>query len=117
MIFNTAVRIVFERMPQPAHRAVDKDFLLWVRTAPPRSITPKQTDVGIRVPASAPPPALQITNQARHRVAAFFFTDTPPTEIYTLSLHDALPISTVLLRCPSMHALWMQVVQHSAAHS
>src|SRR5438045_5020661 len=23
----------------------------------------------------------------------FFFTDTPPTEIYTLSLHDALPIS------------------------
>src|SRR5438445_10022322 len=25
----------------------------------------------------------------------FFFSDTPPTEIYTLSLHDALPI------CPS----------------
>src|SRR5699024_12445218 len=23
----------------------------------------------------------------------FFFTDTAPTEIYTLSLHDALPIS------------------------
>src|SRR5439155_20759466 len=23
----------------------------------------------------------------------FFFTDTPTTEIYTLSLHDALPIS------------------------
>src|SRR5207253_9135344 len=23
----------------------------------------------------------------------FFFTATPPTEIYTLSLHDALPIS------------------------
>src|SRR5207249_7257581 len=23
----------------------------------------------------------------------FFFTHTPPTEIYTLSLHDALPIS------------------------
>src|SRR5206468_12774461 len=23
----------------------------------------------------------------------FFFTDTPPTQIYTLSLHDALPIS------------------------
>src|SRR5688572_32236823 len=27
----------------------------------------------------------------RHR--AFFFTDTATTEIYTLSLHDALPIS------------------------
>src|SRR6266487_2809634 len=25
--------------------------------------------------------------------AAFFFNDPPPTEIYTLSLHDALPIS------------------------
>src|SRR5258708_33197669 len=24
--------------------------------------------------------------------AAFFFNDTAPTEIYTLSLHDALPI-------------------------
>src|SRR5437868_9594205 len=27
----------------------------------------------------------------------FFFNDTPTTEIYTLSLHDALPISTVAL--------------------
>src|SRR2546427_571156 len=26
---------------------------------------------------------------------AFFFNDTAPTEIYTLSLHDALPISRV----------------------
>src|SRR5437879_10363191 len=25
---------------------------------------------------------------------SFFFNDPPPTEIYTLSLHDALPIST-----------------------
>src|SRR5690242_21077417 len=25
---------------------------------------------------------------------SFFFTDTPPPEIYTLSLHDALPIFT-----------------------
>src|SRR6266487_206634 len=25
-------------------------------------------------------------------IVAFFFNDTPPTEIYTLSLHDALPI-------------------------
>src|SRR4051794_18547606 len=29
----------------------------------------------------------------RDRVV-FFFNDTPPTEIYTLSLHDALPIFT-----------------------
>src|SRR5476649_3029523 len=30
----------------------------------------------------------------------FFFNDTPTTEIYTLSLHDALPISG--LRCRSI---------------
>src|SRR4051794_41258772 len=27
------------------------------------------------------------------RILFFFFNDTAPTEIYTLSLHDALPIS------------------------
>ena len=32
---------------------------------------------------------------------SFFFNDTATTEIYTLSLHDALPIS------PTMYALWM----------
>src|SRR6478736_9894025 len=29
----------------------------------------------------------------------FFFNDTATTEIYTLSLHDALPISTATSRC------------------
>src|SRR3989442_7388742 len=29
----------------------------------------------------------------------FFFNDTATTEIYTLSLHDALPISRPALRC------------------
>src|SRR5206468_12562936 len=27
-----------------------------------------------------------------HSSLSFFFNDTPPTELYTLSLHDALPI-------------------------
>src|SRR5437868_15307775 len=27
----------------------------------------------------------------------FFFNDTPPSEIYTLSLHDALPICTACI--------------------
>src|SRR6266487_248523 len=31
---------------------------------------------------------------AARRVASFFFNDTATTEIYTLSLHDALPISS-----------------------
>src|SRR5436309_7460405 len=29
------------------------------------------------------------------RLFFFFLNDTPPTEIYTLSLHDALPISGI----------------------
>src|ERR1035437_7675417 len=33
----------------------------------------------------------------RARCFFFFFNDTATTEIYTLSLHDALPISTPLL--------------------
>src|SRR5476649_1200356 len=38
-------------------------------------------------------------------VLAFFFNDTAPTEIYTLSLHDALPISPVgLLQTPPPEA-------------
>src|SRR5947207_10064654 len=37
----------------------------------------------------------------------FFFNDTPPTEIYTLSLHDALPILRALdthVGTATMHA-------------
>src|ERR1043166_5983947 len=38
------------------------------------------------------------------RLPRFFFNDTPTTEIYTLSLHDALPIwisvDLQLYRCP-----------------
>src|SRR5258708_31450140 len=34
----------------------------------------------------------------------FFFNDTATTEIYTLSLHDALPISPGRLRQPGMPA-------------
>src|SRR3989442_13204474 len=38
---------------------------------------------------------------------SFFFNDTATTEIYTLSLHDALPISALLLPlclCTTRHA-------------
>src|SRR6266566_9678909 len=33
----------------------------------------------------------------------FFFNDTATTEIYTLSLHDALPISLGVARHPPVH--------------
>src|SRR5437588_11653173 len=42
----------------------------------------------------------------------FFFTDTAPTVIYTLSLHDALPISPAVLLGPAI-----SVHQVSADHS
>src|SRR3712207_7152170 len=40
----------------------------------------------------------------------FFFNDTATTEIYTLSLHDALPISAVLLAAGALgaHAAWAE---------
>src|SRR5215469_3514536 len=33
-----------------------------------------------------------VNNASAIALTSFFFTDTPPTEIYTLSLPDALPI-------------------------
>src|SRR5689334_25374271 len=41
----------------------------------------------------------------------FFFNDTATTEIYTLSLHDALPISAFLLnRFPVRRAIMFMLV-------
>src|SRR2546430_11410332 len=37
-------------------------------------------------------------DRARHYLFFFFFNDTATTEIYTLSLHDALPISLLRFR-------------------
>src|SRR2546427_12479886 len=39
-------------------------------------------------------------------LCCFFFNDTATTEIYTLSLHDALPISSVLV-LPLHHPLML----------
>src|SRR5712664_3046988 len=36
-----------------------------------------------------------VVRRARHLGSYFFFKDTATTEIYTLSLHDALPISAL----------------------
>src|SRR3989454_3109027 len=41
----------------------------------------------------------------RHSFFFFFFNDTATTEIYTLSLHDALPISSRRPRSPSPSGL------------
>src|SRR5258708_23307842 len=41
----------------------------------------------------------------------FFFNDTATTEIYTLSLHDALPISLALFDACSLAAQIAEVIQ------
>src|SRR5437762_13660962 len=41
----------------------------------------------------------------------FFFNDSPPTEIYTLSLHDALPISLSVAPFTWSHAQVISVVR------
>src|SRR6266705_2831723 len=43
---------------------------------------------GVAVTLIATPPRIALDGARAH----FFFNDTAPTEIYTLSLHDALPI-------------------------
>src|SRR5260370_27632826 len=45
----------------------------------------------------------------------FFFNDTATTEIYTLSLHDALPIWARECQDPFCCALWQEVPQVRAA--
>src|SRR4051794_37386383 len=42
-------------------------------------------------------PLPRLVPQGQPCAAAFLFNDTPPTEISTLSLHDALPIYTLSL--------------------
>src|SRR3989440_347556 len=49
----------------------------------------------------APPSVIVSPCSASHFVLFFFFNDTATTEIYTLSLHDALPILTHVFFCDS----------------
>src|SRR2546429_5076644 len=43
----------------------------------------------------------------------FFFNDTAPTEIYTLSLHDALPICIVGGHRPPLQLTWTHLKEKS----
>src|SRR2546430_5719292 len=46
---------------------------------------------------------------AGHSFSFFFFNDTATTEIYTLSLHDALPILPLNSTSASVKSLWSAV--------
>src|SRR2546430_5537728 len=48
------------------------------------------------------------------RLLFFFFNDTATTEIYTLSLHDALPISVSSQACTTARLIMMLVVRSAS---
>src|ERR1022692_1975457 len=48
------------------------------------------------IPPSCELPCYRGSRSWQPHLFCFFFNDTAPTEIYTFSLHDALPISLVL---------------------
>src|ERR1022692_358077 len=73
----------------------------------------KNRPVAIVVSAMSQVPALLLDTMRHSEIGnrGFFFNDTATTEIYTLSLHDALPISKptlstcFLVRCPGHHLI------------
>src|SRR5581483_11398044 len=69
VIVHAAVGQMMQRMAEPAHGAVDDNFFVRIGAAPGGALAPKQAHVVIGIPAAAPPPAVEIINQARHRVA------------------------------------------------
>src|SRR5438093_13564108 len=60
-------------------------------------------------------------SHTRHHFNSFFFNDTATTEIYTLSLHDALPISSSLMPAAGLLAapahrprIWRRSEEHTS---
>src|SRR6266540_1390976 len=52
----------------------------------------RRVSVRLRTPSSGSRRKTSSSHASTATRPNFFFNDTPPTEIYTLSLHDALPI-------------------------
>src|SRR5206468_10946247 len=50
------------------------------------------------------------------QLSFFFFNDPATTEIYTLSLHDALPISAAVATLAAQGATWIHLVDLDRAH-
>src|SRR2546430_17415096 len=61
--------------------------------------------------SAVPCASVTASNRPRSSFYFFFFNDTATTEIYTLSLHDALPISRCLRQvrelAPSAPRVWL----------
>src|SRR5262245_61498245 len=70
VIFDVTICIMLEGIFEPAHFAADQDLFMGFTAAPSRLFSAKQADVIIGVPATAPPPATEIVDQARHRISS-----------------------------------------------
>src|SRR6266704_3285193 len=85
-----------EKLSRPRHDRAGR-----IAPAGSRSCKPHLAKVSpsAPVPLAASVPKSERTI-AREAPCIFFFNDTATTEIYTLSLHDALPTSTIVAASP-----------------
>src|SRR6266487_191997 len=90
---------IFEARPRMARRLPAHEALV-VRHQNAR-LTYRELKERVEETARGPRPRVRRAHrgmaQQLRRVCSFFFHDTATTEIYTLSLHDALPIRAALI--------------------
>src|SRR3954466_1201873 len=69
-------------------------------------------------PRDRPPRGTALDDDPRTAGVLFFFNDTATTEIYTLSLHDALPISGVFsLTARPVVGMMLTPIEHASRRS
>src|SRR3990167_5423056 len=76
-----------------------------------RGLKPRSISAALKRPADRKSTRLNSRHSQNTYTLFFFFNDTATTEIYTLSLHDALPIFPGQMYKPDIMA-WPQATQH-----
>src|SRR5260370_707528 len=93
-----------ELLPSPQAMPAEHTAVL---PLPPGHVFPRLLEVTtVPLTVAVPSAAVHVTPLVATTfgsvmVAVFFFNDTATTEIYTLSLHDALPIFSALIVSPT----------------
>src|SRR6266571_5248303 len=85
---NLVCRLLLEKKKQPRRRCLRASY-----TDVPRADRLRSCDAPRNREAARRRARRGRTRRPRSASPSFFFNDTATTEIYTLSLHDALPIS------------------------
>src|SRR6266508_2267696 len=60
---------MMQRILQAPQFTVHKNFLVRIAPAPRRFFAPKEANIEVGIPPTAPPPTLQIMHQSRNRIA------------------------------------------------